>query len=132
MLGKIYGLEELNKTLPLVRSIVGDIMHCHLLLKAELTRIGINEEDAKAGEEALLRRLSWDARDLLDEIRGYIRELAELGVFLRDPTTGMVEAYGERGADIVYYTWRLGEDSVRFWHGLFGSHRERLPVCAAV
>jgi hypothetical protein len=130
MCAKIYGIEELDHALPLVRSIVADIMRCHRELREALARAGINEPPAQADEASLLRLLSWDTRDLLDEVRDYVRELAELGIFVRDPGAGLVEAYGDHAGDIVYYTWKFGEDRVRFFHGVFGSPRERRPVCA--
>jgi hypothetical protein len=132
MRARIYGIEELDSTLPLVRSIVADIMRCHRELREALARAGILEPPSPEDEAGLLRLLPWETRDLLDEIRGYARELAGMGIFLRDPAAGLVEAYGDHAGDIVYYTWKFGEDRVRFFHGVFGSHRERRPVCAPV
>lgn len=132
MHGKIYRREELDRALPLVGSIVGDIMRCHLHIRDEVCRLGLGPGTEPPNEDSLLRALSWEARDLLDELKGHVAELGELGIFLRDPAAGLVEAYGENGGEIVYFTWKFGEDRVRFWHGLFGSHRERLPVASLV
>jgi hypothetical protein len=132
MRARIYGIEELDSTLPLVRSIVADIMRCHRELREALARVGILTPPSPEDEAGLLRLLPWETRDLLDEIRDYARELAGMGIFLRDPSAGLVEAYGDHAGDIVYYTWKFGKDRVRFFHGVFGSHRERRPVCAPV
>jgi hypothetical protein len=43
--------------------------------------------------------------------------LAELGVVLRDPETGLVDLPSERDGERVFLCWRLGEDEVGFYHG---------------
>ena len=132
MRGKIYTLEELDHALPLVRVIVKDVMEDYRRLHDVLEALGLEGKSRAANPEEIIIDLPWDVRDLVDEIRDYVRELGELGLYLRDPATGLVEAYGEQHGDIVYFSWKPGENRVRFYHGLFGSHRERKPVLAAV
>ena len=127
MRGKIYTLEELGKALPLVRSIVSDMVSLFERLSKELDRERVDGTEELTDRD-LLRLLSWEARDLVDEVRACVDELSELGIYLRDPHTGLVEAYGEREGENVYYSWKPGEDRVQYWHGLFGSPRERRPV----
>lgn len=127
MRGKIYSLEELEKALPLVRSIVGDLVGLFERLREELDREKV-DGTSELTDRDLLRLLSWETRDLVDEVRACVDELSELGIYLRDPDSGLVEAYGERDGEIVYYSWKLGEDRIGYWHGLFGSPRERRPV----
>ncbi len=132
MRGKIYTIEELDHALPLVRIIVKDIMEGYRRLHDSLEALGLEGETRAPHPEEIIYDLPWDVRDLVDEIRDYVAELGELGLYLLDPATGLVEAYGEQDSDIVYYSWKPGEEQVRFYHGLFGSHRERKPVLAAV
>lgn len=128
MHGTIFSLADLNKMLPLVQAIVRDIRREYAALREELVARGAPNDEFDSRE--LLRDLPWDLRDRIDEIRDWTRELLELGVFLRDPRTGLVEAYGERNGEIVFYSWRLGEDEVKFWHELTNTSGERLPLAA--
>ncbi len=132
MRGKIYTLEELDRALPLVSAIVGDVMEDYQRLRDQLEALGLKGRSWAANPEEIVFDLPPGARDLVDEIRDHVMELGELGLYLRDPATGLVEAYGEQGGNIVYFSWKPGEQRVRFYHGLFGSHRERRPVLAAV
>jgi len=132
MRGKIYTLEELDRALPLVSAIVGDVMEGYRRLRDRLEALGLEGRSGAANPEEIIFDLPPDLRELVDEIRDYIVELGDLGLYLRDPATGLVEAYGEQGENIVYFSWKPGEKRVRFYHGLFGSHRERKPVLAAV
>jgi hypothetical protein len=132
MRGKIYTLEELDRALPLVRAIVGDVMETYGQLRDLLEGLGLSGRSHAIRPDEVLFDLPPDVRDLVERIRDYVRELGELGLYLRDPSTGLVEAYGEQGEDIVYFSWKHGEQRVRFYHGLFGSHRERKPVLLSV
>lgn len=42
--------------------------------------------------------------------------LAERGILLRDPETGLVDFPGEVDAHPVFLCWRLGEDEVAWYH----------------
>lgn len=128
MKGKIYTIEELNSALPLVRAIVADIVDGCRSLQRELVRLKLGNGDGSPLDQDLLRELPWDVRDLVDEVRGNVDELGELGIFLVDPESGLVEAYGSHDGDIVYLSWQPGEERVSFWHGLFASPRERKSV----
>ena len=132
MRGKIYTLEELDHALPLVRAIVKDVREGYRRLRDQLESLGIEHRSRSVDPEDIVVDLPHEVRDMVDEIRDYVLELSELGLYLKDPATGLVEAYGEQFGDIVYFSWKPGEERVRFYHGLFGSHRERKPVLAAV
>jgi hypothetical protein len=45
-----------------------------------------------------------------------VTELAERGILLRDPETGLVDFPAELEGRRVYLCWRLGEDEVGFYH----------------
>lgn len=128
MKGKIYTIEELNSALPLVRAIVADIVDGCRRVQQETARLDLGDGDGSPLDRNLLRELPWDVRDTVDEVRENIGELDELGIFLVDPVSGLVEAYGGHEGEIVYLSWQPGEEQVSFWHGLFASPRERKSV----
>ena len=131
MRGKIYDREEMNRVLPLVRLIVKDLREGYRRLRRRLSELGIDGAGS-IDPRSVLQELPWEVRDLVDELRTLIDELGEVGVFLRDPERGLIEAYGELGGEIVYFSWRPGESEIGYYHGLFGSHRDRRPVLTAV
>ena len=50
------------------------------------------------------------------EVAGALAQLEELGVVVRDPSSGLVDFPAERDGQPVYLCWRLGEDDVAHWH----------------
>jgi hypothetical protein len=53
------------------------------------------------------------------EIEALLREIAELGVELKDPDRGLVDFRTVRRGREVYLCWQLGEgDRIAFWHDL--------------
>ena len=53
------------------------------------------------------------------EIEALLREIAELGVEVKDPDQGLIDFRGKLRGREVYLCWKLGEgDRVAFWHDL--------------
>ena len=53
------------------------------------------------------------------DIEALLREIAELGVELKDPEQGLVDFRTQRRGREVYLCWKLGEGSrISFWHDL--------------
>jgi hypothetical protein len=53
-----------------------------------------------------------DAFESSRTLRRDITELADRGILLRDPESGLVDFPGERDGRQVFLCWRLGEDHV--------------------
>jgi hypothetical protein len=45
-----------------------------------------------------------------------LEELEGLSIVVRDPSSGLIDFPAERDGTEVYLCWRLGEDSVAWWH----------------
>jgi hypothetical protein len=54
--------------------------------------------------------------------------LAERGILLRDPETGLVDFPGEVGDRPVFLCWRLGEDEVAWYHDEHAGFSSRKPL----
>ena len=129
MKGKIFTLDEAQKTLPLVRAIVRDVMGRYTSLRTRLKELRIGRDAFLAATSTDPRRdLPPDIADIVDDLRSYVEELESLGCFLKDPEIGLVDFYGELGGEIVYLCWRFGEDRIRFWHGLHTGYSGRQPI----
>jgi hypothetical protein len=54
--------------------------------------------------------------------------LADRGILLRDPETGLVDFPAELDGERVFLCWRLGEDDVAWWHDLESGFVGRKPL----
>jgi hypothetical protein len=53
------------------------------------------------------------------EIEALLRDVAELGVEVKDPETGLIDFRTTQRGREVYLCWKLGEgDRIAFWHDL--------------
>ena len=55
------------------------------------------------------------------EVRGVascVDDLHELGVLVKDLDLGLVDFPTLRDGEEVLLCWRVGEDEIRYWHGL--------------
>ncbi len=116
-----FSLAEANKSLPLVRRIVTDIVATHQSV-AQLKSTGESltgkpQQDAQA---ELLRQST--------KLHDYIEELDNLGVELKDCETGLIDFIGRHEGRDVYLCWRLGESEITHWHELQAGFAGRQPV----
>ena len=116
---KYFTVETANKMLPLVRSIVGDIVEKfrdldQLRERLELLRGSRRERllDAHREEVEQIEREFADGKRSLFEL---IEELHQLGVEFKG-TDGLVDFPALLDDRQVYLCWRLGESEVKYWH----------------
>lgn len=126
---QLFTVEQANRTLPLVRKIVEDVVQQHrrwretimeLDLVASTTRSDAPHERAEQLEQQALAQ----AR----ELDGYQKELESLGIQLKDPRIGLVDFPSELGGRTVLLCWHLGEPEVQFWHELDAGYAGRQPL----
>jgi hypothetical protein len=61
-------------------------------------------------------------------LKADVTSLAERGILLRDPESGLVDFPGERHGHRVFLCWRLGEDEVGFFHDETTGYSGRQPL----
>jgi hypothetical protein len=57
-----------------------------------------------------------------------VEYLAERGILLRDPDTGLIDFPAELDGKDVFLCWRLGEQDVAYYHGLHSGFSGRRPL----
>jgi len=129
---KTFTIEAANRTLPLVRRIVQDVVAEHprwkdLVSRYELAAAGARPEWGESAEQLALRR-QIDA--VAQRINGYVDELAGVGCLLKGFEDGLVDFYGLREGRLVFLCWKLGEASVAHWHELDAGFAGRQPITA--
>tara|TARA_R110002072_G_scaffold166412_2_gene319681 strand:+ start:387 stop:785 length:399 start_codon:yes stop_codon:yes gene_type:complete len=101
---KIFTPFEANRTLPLVRQIVRDVLE----RGQELMRI---HERADPADRSRME-------DLVEDLNGFFTELEGIGCTFRAPNfeIGLVDFPGQIDGDLVHLCWRSDEESVAFYH----------------
>ena len=80
------------------------------------------------GETREFEQKQQAAREVRQGIARMVAEVQELGVEVKDLTTGLVDFRALRDGQEIYLCWRVGEPRVDYWHSLEGGFgaRQRL------
>lgn len=120
---QLFTVEEASQRLPLVTSIVRDIVELHEEVADRRERLNrLKEgrlkndtsspysEELEQSEEAL-------EKDLL-QLEEYRRELEKIGAELKDASEGLVDFRSQIDGREVCLCWKLGEPEIAYWHEL--------------
>ena len=121
---------EANKVLPLVRSIVTDVVTEFARMRdAGRERRALEVESAgNPNAKGLIENLKSEVNERSVRIDGYLKELSDLGVEVKDLERGLIDFPSERGGRQIFLCWELGETAVAQWHGVDETYKERRPV----
>jgi len=117
---KVFTVGEANRTLPLVRRVVRDIVADHprwRQLVSEYEVIAMSTPPERGGS-AELDRMRGEIDALARRIDGYVRELGEIGCHLKSYEDGTVDFYTRHRDRLVFLCWKPEEDVVAHWHEL--------------
>src|SRR4051812_43931377 len=130
---RYFTVDEANKTLPLVKVIVTDIVHQFRVvndLKLRLSAV-LNERRRPSSdpysEELAHTQSELEAEE--EKLAGFIDELTKLGVELKG-ADGLCDFYSLMDGREIYLCWRLGEPQVMHWHELDAGVAGRKPLGA--
>jgi hypothetical protein len=128
---RVFTVEQANRTLPLVRRIVEDVVAQHRKWRETILEIDLVASTARS-DDPPDRSVELEQRALAfaRELDGYQRELAELGIQLKDPRLGLVDFPAELDGRQILLCWHLGEPEVRFWHEVDAGYAGRRPLVA--
>lgn len=69
-----------------------------------------------------------DLEERQREVTALVKELEDRGAALRDLDMGLVDFPSLAGAAQIYLCWKIGEESIGFWHGLSEGYASRKPL----
>jgi hypothetical protein len=126
---QLFTVDHANRTLPLVRRIVEDIVRQHrrwqeAIVELDLIVSGVRADLPDPRAIALEREIQQIAADI-DQFQG---ELEALGIQLKDRRIGLIDFPSEMDGRRVLLCWRLGEASVQFWHDEQTGYAGRQPL----
>jgi hypothetical protein len=112
---KHFTPEEAEKTIPLVRQIVRDIINT-----AREMRLLAEDIEGKVEENPVIQKMA-------ENINGFIRELEDLGCLYKDWNfnIGLVDFPALINGKEVYLCWRSDEDNIQFYHDMDKGFSER-------
>jgi hypothetical protein len=107
---RYFSVEEANALLPTVAELVRELREAHEAM--EERQDDVTESIPTNGGGTVHREFldaSTRAAKALDRLQ-------ELGIVVRDPSSGLVDFPAVREGQEVFLCWRLGEDSVAWFH----------------
>jgi len=115
-------IEGVNQRLPLVRTIVRDIMELHRDIAVRKQRMDALREryPASGGDDSVYEQevLQMEAELSNDELRldQFTQELHQIGGTLTDAFSGTVDFPGDMDGERVWLCWQSDEPEVLGWH----------------
>jgi hypothetical protein len=119
---RLFTVDQANAELPELRTRLPRLRESRQRLIETSERItsaveidggGVEGSDWFRAQEAMKTELVW---------------LAEEGILLRDPDTGLVDFPAERDGRRIFLCWRLGEDEVAWYHDEQAGFSGRRPL----
>lgn len=112
---KYFSPAEANRSLPLVKQIVKDILDTTREMRLLAEEIGPDAENSETIKAMAL------------DVENFMRELEEIGCFFKDWnfTIGLVDFPAVIDGKEVFLCWRSDEDSVKYYHEPEGGYAGR-------
>jgi hypothetical protein len=131
---KHFTLSEANRTLPLVKRIVADIVTLHpqwrdLVYRYELVAAQSRPDWGESPEQIGLRS---NIERVARQINDYLLELEQIGCVFKGFDQGLVDFYGQLDGRDIFWCWKAGEERIEHWHELDTGYGGRQPIPVAV
>jgi hypothetical protein len=127
-----FTLEEANAAVAELRPVVARMVeHGRALAEAQraqrrlVTRIAGNGGDLQPSD---LRELAETIQREADAIGVCAEEINAAGAQIKSLEEGLLDFPSRRGGEAVLLCWKLGEDDIRYWHGLEEGFAGRKPL----
>jgi hypothetical protein len=131
-MARTFTPEEANAALVELRPVVEEMVHHRRNLTAAqklqtelVTRIAGNGGDMMPSDLQ-------DAAETIQREADAIAECAErinaAGAEIKSLEEGLLDFPAKRGNEVVLLCWKLGEDEIRFWHGVEEGFAGRKPL----
>ncbi len=125
----LFTVDQANRTLPLVRKIVEDVVREHRRWHEAVVELDLHGTTSATGlPDPRLIALEKRIQKIAREIDGFQAELDTLGIQLKDRRIGLIDFPSELEGQPVLLCWQLGEPSVQFWHDADSGYAGRQPL----
>lgn len=125
MNARYYSLDQARRILPTVKKLMAEVQAARqeiLRLRPDvwpaLSKAANNGGNVAAGEMlAHFRRLEAGVKGIM-----------QLGIYVKDIDTGLVDFLSRRQGREVYLCWRHGEEELAYWHEIHTGFAGRRPI----
>ncbi len=119
---RVFTVRDANAELPELRERLPRLREARLGLIASSERI----TEAVASDGGGVAGSDWFRHQ--ETLKTEVEYLADRGILLRDPDTGLIDFPAERDGEQVFLCWRLGEGDVEYYHGVHSGFGGRKPL----
>jgi hypothetical protein len=126
---RFFTVEEANRTLPLVRRIVKDIVNTYPEMHSlqeqmhQLASAGIGPE-----LQPRIEKLRDQIDATSDRINSFIQELEQIGCYFKGFDEGLVDFYSLYKGKPVFLCWKFDEKRITHWHEIDTGFSGRQPI----
>lgn len=132
---KMVTVEEANALLPQIRLSLKSLRNLRSVILRTQAQIEIEEMtcsspkgDLSPRGQAAVTRYMEILQHQTGQFEEKLREMVQLGAYLKDLDTGLVDFYSRRSGEVVFLCWREGEAEIKHWHSLQGGFQNRKPL----
>jgi hypothetical protein len=129
---KLFTLAQANSLLHHLTPRLRRLIDAQVALRAHQATMGEFRTRAMqhggAQPTPALREAKVEIERLTAILRDEIGEIEALGCLVKDLDLGLVDFPARRGEETVLLCWRLGEPSIRYWHGTDEGFAGRKPL----
>jgi len=125
---QLYSVDRANRTLPLVRRIVEDIVREHERWQDAIARLDLLTTASTDTPDVRIVALEREVQAIASDIDSFQGELEALDIQLKDRRLGLVDFPTELDGRRVLLCWRLGEPAVQYWHDEDAGFAGRQPL----
>jgi hypothetical protein len=126
---RLFSLDEARAALPVVRPILEELAECKRGL--ELVQAALLEMTPKMrsnGHRLEALGLEHQMESMIERLSAGMREIEKLGIELKDIDQGLIDFPSIHRGRVVHLCWRLGEETIDFWHEITTGFAGRRPV----
>jgi hypothetical protein len=127
----VLNLRTARRMLPLVRRIVDDITHhqrCLAVLGPEQDRLDRGRHKLSWPQRQRRYQVHEEFAASQHHLQDALAELEVLGVALVDPDQGQVGLPTVVNGRLAFFSWKLGEATLQYWHFPGESQRRSIPA----
>lgn len=121
----------LSKVVPLVEQLQGlqrSIIETSDCLERAAGRLSSGNGHPIRSIKEEMEKLATHQLQLIEAFQSAFKQLEGLGCLLKDLKAGLVDFYAARNEELVFLCWKLGEDSIQYWHTLESGFSGRRPL----
>lgn len=131
---RYFTLEEANETLDELRPLAERMVELRReLVEAQASRASLGAQVGTNGGDLTPSDFA-EADERLEqaatELAACVERIQSAGVLVKDLDRGLLDFPAQRDGEEILLCWHLGEDEIRFWHGVDEGFAGRKPLDA--